>query len=111
MLRDFFHWWLGQLEEVLPRPLRRSAPIAADATVITPMGAAGQATDAVEIGLRRNGRETPLSRFALGTTGLADIPRAGSTPAVLRLREQDVLGKTITLPIAAERELDQVLGF
>jgi general secretion pathway protein L len=29
----------------------------------------------------------------------------------LRLGEPDVLGKTLTLPLAAERELDQVLGF
>src|SRR5262249_14434120 len=39
------------------------------------------------------------------------IPRATGRAVVLRLSEQDVLGKTVTLPLAAERELDQVLGF
>ncbi len=111
MLRDFLSWWLGELGELLPRALRRSPPTAADATVITPIGGAGQATDAVAVSLRRNGKETPLASFTLGTTGLADIPRAGGKPTVLRLRQSDVLGKTVTMPIAAERELDQALGF
>jgi general secretion pathway protein L len=111
MLRDFLLWWFGQLAELLPPALRRSSPAAADATVITPIGDAGQAIEAVAVSVRRNGKETPLSRFALGTTGLADIRSTGGKPTVLRLREWDVLGKTVTLPIAAERELGQALEF
>jgi general secretion pathway protein L len=111
MIREFFAWWCGQLAELLPQGLRRTALTAVDATVIKPIGPLGRGIEAVAVGLRRNGRETPLGRFGLGATDLAELPRATGRATVLRLSEQDVLGKTLTLPLAAERELDQVLGF
>jgi general secretion pathway protein L len=111
MVRDFFSWWFGQLADLLPQRLRRSAPTAADATVITPIGPIGQAVDGVAVGLRRGGKETLLGQFALGASGLADLPSSPGKPAVLRLGEVDVLGKTVILPLAAEREIDQALLF
>jgi general secretion pathway protein L len=111
MVRDFLGWWFGQLADLLPQRLRPSAPTAADATVITPIGAAGQGIEAVAVGLRRNGKETPLGQFALSASGLAELPRSAGRPVVLRLGEADVLGKTVDLPLAAEREIDQALTF
>ena len=111
MMREFFAWWFGQLAELLPQGLRRTALSAVDAMVVKPIGPLGRGIEAVAIGLRRNGRETPLGRFGLGAKDLAELPRATSRTTVLRLGEPDVLGKTLTLPLAAERELDQVLGF
>jgi general secretion pathway protein L len=111
MLRDFFTWWFGQLAELLPRRLRRSAPTAADATVITPIGPVDESVCEVAVGLRRGGRENLLGRFALTAPGLADLPNSSGKPAVLRLAEEDVLAKTLVLPLAAERELDQALLF
>lgn len=111
MVRDFLSWWLGQLADLLPQRLRRSAPGAADATVITPIGTAGQAVEGIAVGLRRDGAVTPLGHFALGASGLADIPRSPGKPAVLRLSEADVLAKTVGLPLAAERGLAQALEF
>jgi general secretion pathway protein L len=111
MVRDFLNWWFGQLAELLPQRLRPSSPTAADATVITPIGAAGQGVEAVTVGLRRNGKETLLGQFALGASGLAEFPRAAGKPVVLRLSDGDVLGKTVVLPLAAEREIDQALAF
>ena len=108
MLRDFFKWWFGQLAELLPQRLRRSAPTIADATVITPIG---PAMNVVAVGLRRSGNETPLGQFALGASELAHLPRSPTKPAVLRLREGDVLAKPLVLPLAAERDLDQALLF
>ena len=35
MVREFFTWWVGQLADVLPQELRRSAFSASDALVIT----------------------------------------------------------------------------
>ena len=99
----FLDWWFGQLAELLPQQLRRSAPTAADATVITPIEADGQRIEAVGVGLRRNGKESPLGQFALSASGFAELPRSAGKPAVLRLGERDVLGKTVTLPLAAER--------
>jgi general secretion pathway protein L len=111
MVREFFSWWFGQLAELLPQGLRRSALTAVDAMVIKPIGPLGRGIEAVSVGLRRNGKETALGRFGLGATDLAELPRTTGRASVLRLSEQDVLGKTVTLPLAAERELDQVLGF
>lgn len=111
MVRDFFSWWFGQLADLLPQRMRRSAPSAADATVITPIGALDRAVEAVAVAVRRNGRESLLGQFALGASGLADIPRSAAKPAVLRLGEGDVLGKTVVFPLAAEREVDQALLF
>ncbi len=111
MLRDFFTWWLGQLADLLPQDLRRTALNAGDALVIAPVGGLGQGVQAVGVNLRRNSRETPLGHFSIGAVGLAELPRTAARTTVLRLGETDVLGKTISLPLAAERDLDQVLGF
>lgn len=111
MIREFFSWWGGQLADLLPQELRRSTFGAADALIITPIGRLGDGADGVAADLRRHGKETPLGRFSLGAIGLAELPRAAGGMTVLRLGMSDVLGKTVTLPLAAERELDQVLGF
>lgn len=111
IVREFFAWWFGRLAELLPQGLRRSALTAVDAMVIKPIGPLSRGIEAVSVSLRRNGRETPLGRFGLGATNLAELPRVAGRTTVLRLDGPDVLGKTVTLPLAAERELDQVLGF
>lgn len=111
MVRDFFSWWFGQLADLLPQRLRRSAPTDEDATVVTPIRSGGHLVEAVAVSLRRNGRESLLGQFALAGSGLAELPVSPGKPAVLRVGEADVLGKTVTLPLAAEREIDQVLQF
>ena len=111
MLREFFAWWCAQLADLLPQELRRSALGAGDALVITPIGPLGQGVKAVAVDQRHNGKESPLGHFALGAVGMADLPRMAGKTTVLRLGEADVLGKTVSLPLAAERELDQALAF
>jgi general secretion pathway protein L len=111
MLREFFTWWCAQLADLLPQELRQSALGTGDAMVITPVGPLGQAVEAVAVALRRNGKESSLGHFALGAVGMADLPRMAGRITVLRLGEADVLGKTMSLPLAAERELDQALAF
>ena len=111
MLREFFAWWCAQLADLLPQELRRSALGTGDALVITPIGPLGQGVEAVAVDQRHNGRESPLGHFALGAIGIADLSRVAGKTTVLRLGEADVLGKTVSLPLAAERELDQALAF
>ncbi|MBV8935376.1 MAG: hypothetical protein JO320_27235 [Alphaproteobacteria bacterium] len=110
MLREFFAWWGAQLRDLLPQDLRRSALGGGDALLITPIGPLGQGVEAIAADLRRGGRESPLGHFALGAIG-ADLARAAGRTTVLRLDDSDVLGKTVSLPLAAERELDQALTF
>jgi general secretion pathway protein L len=111
MVREFFTWWFGQLAELLPRELRQSPLDAEDALVITPIGSLRQGIEAVVADLRRNGKESTLGHFGVGAVGLADLPQAAGRTTVLRLGEADVLAKNLSLPLAAEREVEQVLAF
>lgn len=110
MIGAFFAWWVRQLAELLPSWLRRPALTRADALVIAPIGPLDR-VGAVAAGLRRSGRETPLGRFAITPSELGALPRSSRRPAVLRLTGADVLEKTLSLPLAAGGELDQVLAF
>src|SRR4051812_7508455 len=111
MFREFFRWWFGQLAELLPERWRAGGRSGGDAVVIGPAGPRCDSAEAVTVSLRRNGRETPLGRFPLAASGLSDIPRQTGKPTVLRIAETEVLGKTLSLPLAAERQLEQVLTF
>src|SRR5579875_1876347 len=101
MVRDFLEWWVGQLVALLPRALRRSAAAFGDAMVLTPLAPLGRGVEAVAVGLRRNGKAAALGR----------LPRPPGGAYVLRLTEADVLAKTLTLPLAAQADLPQVLAF
>ena len=79
--------------------------------VISPVGTLRRGVEAVTVSVRRGGRETPLGRFGLGASGFATMPRAAGKPVVVRVSAAEVLSKTVTLPLAAERDLDSVLGF
>ncbi len=111
MVREFFRWWLGQLSDLLPERWRRLGSRETDAVIIIPAGPLDDVVDGVIVGFRRNGQETTLGRFRLGGDELPEIPRLAGKPVVLRLDEGDVLGKTLVLPLAAERHLDEVLTF
>ena len=111
LFREFFDWWCAQLADLLPQELRRSALGTGDALVITPIGPLQQRAEAVAVYQRHSGKESPLGHFALGAIGMADLPRMAGRTTLLRLGEADVLGKTVSLPLAAERELDQALAF
>ncbi len=116
MIGGFFAWWVGQLAEVLPPWLRRSAVTSADALVIAPTGpldrvGAVSVPTSVSVSVRRNGKEALLGQFSLGSAALDELPRSPSRPAVLRLPRTEILEKTLSLPLAAQAELNQVLTF
>jgi general secretion pathway protein L len=111
MLRDFFIWWFGQLADLLPERLRRSTAMAGEAVIVSPTGPLDSAIEGITVALRRGGRETLLGRFHLGTSHPEALAPAAGKPVVLRLGEAEVLAKTVSLPLAAGRDLDQVLGF
>ncbi|HWD59051.1 MAG TPA: hypothetical protein VG308_12265, partial [Stellaceae bacterium] len=78
---------------------------------ITPVGPVRAALRVVSVGTWTRNRETPLGEFHLGESGLASVRNPSRLPVVLRLADDDVLCKTITLPLGAERDLVQVLVF
>ncbi|MGH7109792.1 MAG: hypothetical protein ACREFK_05130, partial [Stellaceae bacterium] len=111
MVRDFLKWWVGQLAALLPVVLRRPAAASGDAMVVIPPTPLGRGVEAVTVGLRRNGKETPLGRFGLSPAALKGLPRPPGGACVLRLGGGDILAKTLSLPLAAQAELPQVLAF
>lgn len=111
MVREFLSWWFVQLTDFLPERWRRFGAGKIDAVVIAPASPLSEPIESVVGTLRRNGRETMLGRFAVGGSGLMEVPRPAGKAVVLRLAESDVLSKTLVLPLAAERQLGQVLAF
>jgi len=111
MFRDFFTWWIGQLSDLLPARWVRFGSIGEDALVVSPVGPLSGEIDSIGINLRRHGRETALGHFRVAADLLEELPRPPSNRFVLRLRQADVLAKTVTLPIAAENHIHQALSF
>lgn len=111
MLLDLYQWWIGQLSDCIPERWRRAVSSTQDSLTITPIGLTGPGIATVSINLWSAKRETPLGQFPIAGSELANVPRPARLPVVLRLLDSDVLCKTITLPIATERNLRQVLAF
>ncbi len=101
MVREFLSWWFVQLADFLPERWRRFGAGKIDAVVIAPASPLSEPIESVVGILRRNGRETMLGRFAVGGSGLMEVPRPAGKAVVLRLAESDVLSKTLVLPLAA----------
>lgn len=110
MVRQGLVWWFQQLGDLLPKGWRPFGLSATDAVVILPGSPLDDCTE-VSVGLRRNGRETTFGRFRLDDDVLAGLPPIAGRPVILRLAEDQVLAKTLLLPLAAEGRLDQVLTF
>src|SRR5262249_14739771 len=108
MLRTFINWWVTQLGETIPTRWRE--PVG-DGVVISPLGSVRNGIPTVALSLRRRHRETSLGQFNPATETGSGWPDIVGKPSILRLAEDDVLSKTITLPLAAERDLSQVLAF
>jgi len=109
---DFFTWWGDQLRALLPTGLAGATPLDHDAILIT----LGDAPDLIEVVLRKRGQTSRLGRFTLDPAGIRTLKQACALPGrpnatILRLAAESLLEKQLTLPLAAERELDRVLGF
>ena len=111
MLNELFAWWIGQLSDCLPKRWRRAAVSMQDCLAITPVGPVGSAPTRVSVSTWVRNRETPLGEFQIDAGDLAGIAIPSGLPVVLRLADSTVLCKIVTLPLAAERDLAQVLAF
>ena len=106
MVSEFLAWWGEQLRSVWPR---QGAAERGDAVVATLRD--GGALDMV---VRRGGRHGGLGTFAPTEAGMAALGTAlGSRrpPAELVLPPGSVLEQSVTLPLAAERDLARVLRY
>jgi general secretion pathway protein L len=111
MFRDFFAWWIGQLADFLPAGWARFGATREDALVVEPLGPLSGEVEGIRVTLRRHGKESLLGGYSLAGESMAGLPRRPGRRWVLRLRQTDVLAKTVTLPIAAERQVHEALAF
>lgn len=111
MFHEFLTWWVGQLSDCIPERWRRAVAPQQDCLIITPAAPLGSDMPAISISIWSKHRETPIGEFRLDEIDLTGVPNTSRLPVVLRLADSDVLCKTITLPIATERDLAQVLSF
>jgi general secretion pathway protein L len=108
---EFLTWWRTHLLELVPERVRRSLGQNARALVV----------DAATPGMltlfrRRGGEETKAAQFRTDESGLpalraAIAGRQAAEPVLLRLPPQVVLERAVSLPLAAERDPERVLGY
>lgn len=111
MVSELCAWWIGQLLDCIPKRWRRAAASAQDCLTITPVGPAGAPLTTFSLSTRTRNRETALLEFQIGKSDPVSLSNPLRLPVVLRLADGDVLCKTITLPLAAERDLVHVMAF
>lgn len=111
MLGEISRWWIAQLRGLAPQPFLRLVASASD-SVLVDFG-----PDFIGLSLRRRSGLEPLGRFARDAQGLKALRqalaelRAHKLRFALRLAPGLVLRKKIALPLAARRNLAQVLAF
>lgn len=107
MLRDVVLWWARQMRGLLPRRLWPDSS-QHDALLVEVQLAQ------LQLSLRRRGREASLGRFGMTKSGLAEAMRSlrrRPRRVILRLASGVLLERSVELPLAAERDVDHVLGF
>ena len=119
MLSEVLSWWLRQLSEVAARCFRLPAKAEPDALLvrIDPPDLGDTKGLVIELARRRRGVvAAPLGRFALDGPGMAAARtalagRALSETVVLVVAARHILVRDVVLPLAAEREMENVLRY
>ena len=110
-MRVFLSWWFSQLAGLLPDFVRRDS-VHRDDAVILDLG-----SDHVNLLIRAKGAITPIAHSTAGEAGLRELAQAlhgeKSVPSLvlLRLPPAWVLKKLLSFPIAARRDLKNLLEF
>jgi general secretion pathway protein L len=114
-LGEMVKWWVGELTELVPEAMRRRL-VGQHTRIVLLVDAPGDnLIQETGQGSRRLGRvdlDTPISGSARRL--LAAVPRVGrngGTELVLRLPANRALRTPVSLPLAAEKNLDEVIGF
>jgi general secretion pathway protein L len=116
MLNEILVWWWQQMRSLLggrwlDRPDDRAGALLVEAEGED----AGQDTTYVRLRYRRRGREEALGRFVLNAAGLAAIrpllARLRPRRCILMLPPDQLLERTVSLPLAAERDWPRIMGF
>jgi general secretion pathway protein L len=113
-VQEFFRWWLSEMVTLLPANVKRFMRQRGHRLVID------FTANNIEIIECRGQHENDLGQYALEQNGsvLPEVVRPqldeldmDGTEVVIRLPENKVLCKTLTLPLEAEENLREVLGY
>ena len=115
-LQAAWRWWTGELVGLVPRPLRQKL-LGSPGRLVLVIGEAGAATFVLQSG----DREEALAQVDLSSEKLGDFrqilaairsrfPGAAAT-AVVRMPAEAALRTTMSLPLAAQANLAQVVSF
>jgi general secretion pathway protein L len=110
-MRSFFSWWFAQLAGLLPDIVTRVSSRPSDAAIIE------IDSRAASLWFRSNGTAVCAARASLSELGLGELARVVAAQntklslLLLRLPAEQMLQKRLSLPLAARRDLTNVLGF
>lgn len=113
-IRDFLHWWAGELAALLPPQLRRIARSGKERLVLS------MQANTMQAACERGGAVESLGTYAMAEIDPQHaaavcgelISRASRCSGItLRLAADSALQKVVQLPLAAEENLRQVIGF
>ena len=112
-IREFLRWWLGQLAEMVPAGWRRVSAEKRTSLILAPDF---PAATAASVRLEKRGHSSFLGRFSFDANGLQALKRAiaavgRSADILVELPGDALLEKHLSLPLAAERELDRVIAY
>ena len=111
MLAEFLTWWRQNLLELVPENLRNGANGQSNALVVD-----ATLPGTIALQRRRRGQEARIGQARLDEPGLPALraalnQRAAGEPVILRLPAATLLERPVTLPLAAERDPERVLGY
>ncbi|TLU71414.1 PilN domain-containing protein [Lichenicoccus roseus] len=111
MISEVLSWYAQQMRGLVPARLAAADPADVNALLVTPRPGQEPPTS-LAVSLRRNDQETLLGMHQAGDTTLQRL-RAEHPAAVLllRLSQDALLVRDVSLPIAAEAEYERVLGY
>ena len=110
-MRVFLSWWCGQLAGLLPDFVTRGSSHRTDAAILD------LDADAITLLIRSQGTITSIGQSSADDAGLQELARTldaeKTAPrlVLLRLPPEWVLQKRLSFPIAARRDLKNLLGF
>ena len=103
MIVEFLTWWARQLQELVPAAVRRRASGPPDACLIS------VADTAIQLNLRRAGVESALGRFRLDDVEDIRSVLPKRLLVAINVPGDALLERTIVVPLAAERDLTELL--
>ncbi len=104
-------WWLRQLRELLPGSLVKASAKGSDAAILD------VDQDNLSLLIRRRGQSRPVRQVRVDRAGFQEVARVIASQRevpralLLRIPAATALRKELSLPIAAEGNLETLLGF